>query len=92
MKDPFDVRSDRFDWRTDLSVLIRRRAALAVYRRAGRIIFRQERAWDEDEDAIIEITPECALAVARAIIDAAGIPVSALREPPNSAETDEAAQ
>ena len=63
-----------FDWRTSTDVVCEEQPALAVYTNPrGQCILRQEQRWDEQDDTVIFICAENALAVVRAILVAVGM-------------------
>ena len=63
-----------FDWREDPSIVCEEQPALAVYTNPrGQCVLRQERRWDEEDDTVILICCENALAVVRAILVAVGM-------------------
>lgn len=65
---------DDFNWNRDEAVTVPEQLRLAVYQNPyGAAVIRQERQWDDDGDTYIVIQSANALAVARAILEAAEI-------------------
>ena len=63
-----------FDWDNDPDIVQRTVMATAVYpNNSGRIVIRQQADWNDSDDVVILVAPENALAVARAIVTAAGL-------------------
>lgn len=70
-----DHTGDDFDWLNDESVVLEEQPATAVYRnRAGGLVIRQQRAWDEEADPCIVIAAASIDEFLEAVINAAGIP------------------
>jgi hypothetical protein len=68
--EPDDVEDN---WRDDPCIVCTEQPAIKVYSNPyGQAVIRQERRWDEDGDPIIFVSPEYAIAVAHAILAAAG--------------------
>ena len=65
-----------FDWSKDEdSIVLRQQLAVAVYwNGAGGLTIRQERDWNQEEDAIIAIAPENVSAFVDKLTDVIGIP------------------
>jgi len=73
--------TERFDWAGDDAVIVPAQRALAVYANPrGDVVIRAERDEYEEDDPFICVAPANALAVARAMIEAAGLgPVEFVR-------------
>lgn len=61
--------SDDFDWENDDSIVLREQPATAIYRNPyGSLVIRQKRRWpDEEEDPIVVVSPESAVAFMEAL-------------------------
>lgn len=51
-----------FDWNdpAEEAIIVREQAAIAAYRNpVGNLVIRRQRAWDEEDDAIVIVTRDC---------------------------------
>jgi hypothetical protein len=65
---------DDFDWYSDPDIVQPETPAVAIYENtAGKVAIRMKADWSEDHDTVIVIDPRYAVAVAEAILKAAGI-------------------
>ena len=66
-----------FDWSDDEDIIVEEQRSIAIYRCTnGNLIIRQERSWHEEDDTFIHVAPCHAVAVAYALLDAAGLDVN----------------
>ena len=66
--------TDRFDWNTDDTVIVRSQAAIAIARDSnGNVMMRQEGQYCISEDQFIDIAREHALTVCKTILREAGL-------------------
>jgi hypothetical protein len=70
---------DNFDWQSD-DVVVPTQPAIAVYLNVnGAVCIRQEGQFGTDDDVWIYLAKDHAVTVARAILEAAGVDLAALR-------------
>ncbi len=76
-----------WDWSDDArDLVVQEQPAIAVYTNpANAVVIRQAGAWNDDEDAWIWFSPDHALAIAKAILEAAGLDAMALAPEPEQA-------
>lgn len=66
--------TEKFDWNTDETVIVPAQAAIAIMRDdRGNVLVRQEGQYCISEDQFIDIAPEHALTVCKAILREAGL-------------------
>ena len=82
-------RDPEFEWQPEnRDVVVQSQAALAVYLNPlEHVVVRQEGHYGPDEDAFIIVAPHNALALAQAILDAAGIAGDRLNIPASLPES-----
>jgi hypothetical protein len=74
--DSDDIQAEwvQFDWAMTASVVLHEQPQIAVYESdSGHVVVRREQSSNEDNDAVIIIAPENAVAICDAILAAAGI-------------------
>lgn len=75
-----------FNWNDDRIIVVQReQRELAVYSNPhGQAVIRARANWDEDDDPFIVIDRSCAVDLARAVLEAAGIPATVVAQKPPS--------
>ena len=77
------IETHGFDWADDdADIVVKAQPAIAIYAGPAGIVIRHQGDWNDDDDGVVWFAPEHALAIAKAIMAAAGLDAADLAPEP----------